>query len=191
MSPAKARAKIAKIFANRSHPYFFREHPDHAKAVAETRKLFAIAYGEETFTKEPIMFYSDTQLNPEVKKLWTTALRSGHYKQCQGALEIEEVGMCCLGVLSSLAYAKGICTRSLFGPDDSDRDNAPEGILFKYDNHGLSLPHSVSIWAGVPSDDVTFKWDGTETMDRFFSLSQLNDHGFTFNQIADVIDFFL
>lgn len=41
-------------------------------------------------------------MNPEVKKKWVEALRSGEYKQCRGAL-FKKGAYCCLGVLREIA----------------------------------------------------------------------------------------
>jgi hypothetical protein len=41
-------------------------------------------------------------MNPEIKKKWLTALRSGEYKQTAGALK-DTSGYCCLGVLCEAA----------------------------------------------------------------------------------------
>lgn len=41
-------------------------------------------------------------MNPEVKKLWVEALRSGNFKQGRGFLQPTEDKYCCLGVLCRL-----------------------------------------------------------------------------------------
>lgn len=49
-------------------------------------------------------------MNPEVKKLWIDALRSGEYKQTKGILRREggKGGYCCLGVLCDLHAKQGL-----------------------------------------------------------------------------------
>ena len=42
------------------------------------------------------------KMNPEVKKKWVAALRSGDYKQGQGRLKSSENEYCCLGVLCDI-----------------------------------------------------------------------------------------
>ena len=46
-------------------------------------------------------------MNPEIKAEWLTALRSGAYKQCKGALNRND-GYCCLGVLADVIDKKDI-----------------------------------------------------------------------------------
>lgn len=41
-------------------------------------------------------------MNPEIKKAWVEALRSGRYKQARGKLKSRNGAMCCLGVLADL-----------------------------------------------------------------------------------------
>ena len=130
-------------------------------------------------------------MRPEIKKLWTDALRSGEYKQGKSSLiiyhlnSIKEDGMdinfvpnqddlknasyCCLGVLCDL-YRKhtGINMWKRMSFDD-----------------GLGLPPKIVLeWAGLKDNNpiVIFQ-------DKSYTLSSLNDHEkLNFNQIADIID---
>lgn len=118
--------------------------------------------------------------NPAERRL-IDALRSGRYKQTTGALERirlgdcgEPVGCCCLGVACresrtaiKVAYDgdEGVVTFDLFMhflPDtvqDELEWSTDTGLLTFIDRH--------KVW---------------------LSLSTLNDEGFTFDQIADVIE---
>lgn len=42
LTPAEAQTKINEIMGNKEHPYFNKQHPNHANAVAEVGKLFAM-----------------------------------------------------------------------------------------------------------------------------------------------------
>lgn len=109
------------------------------------------------------------KIDPELKFKWTSALRSGEYKQGKGYLE-DDGKFCCLGVLCKVA---GLPTKK----EDEEFGNTPIE------------------W--IPKNDVlpSFLCDCTETTE---TLSQMND-GYrdgltyreapkTFNQIADYID---
>lgn len=125
-------------------------------------------------------------MNRDIKAAWVTALRSGEFKQGRGALfgsdDQGNPSYCCLGVLSKLAVDAGIvemdptsrigngCHR--FGRSGSD------GFSGTYSY----LPVDVQHWADVNGDpEATI---GGET--KF--LSQHNDHGATFTQIAEAIE---
>ena len=43
------------------------------------------------------------KLNPEIKKKWLTALKSGNYKQGTGKLRRRDNSFCCLGVLCDIS----------------------------------------------------------------------------------------
>lgn len=42
-------------------------------------------------------------MDQELKKAWTSALRSGEYRQCRNQLTSGSGGYCCLGVLAKIA----------------------------------------------------------------------------------------
>ncbi len=46
-------------------------------------------------------------MDPEIKKLWIEALRSGEYEQCIGALH-DATGYCCIGVLRELVVPDNV-----------------------------------------------------------------------------------
>lgn len=122
-------------------------------------------------------------MKQEIKELWTTALRSGEYKQGRGKLHWrnDPNEYCCLGVLCVLAAAAEVCTAV----------NLFECVA--YDGEINYLPESVQQWAGLGSKNPII--DGA-------SLSILNDgegdiengtdyRGYrrsSFTEIADAIE---
>ena len=126
-------------------------------------------------------------MKPEIKKLWTDALRSGEYKQIQLMLHSRD-GFCCLGVLCDLAIKQGLDLRM-------DRiENLGDGhSFFAYDDFGSGLPPKVWKWAGLDQDCpscgcsmdeasvIPFGEDGDD-------LATLNDTGASFREIADIIE---
>lgn len=105
-------------------------------------------------------------MNQQVKERWLDALRSGEYRQGAGRLRWDD-RFCCLGVLCDL-HAK----------ETGNEWRAKVDYLGK--NH--LLPSMVVKWAELD--------DGDPVIDdpHFSSLSQMNDHGATFGQIANIIE---
>ena len=108
-------------------------------------------------------------MNPQIKQKWVDALRSGEYQQTQERLRKED-GFCCLGVLCDL-YIKENNVEWEINEDD----------MYRYEKHSAVLPPSVVEWAGV-EDSNPYVNGGIGT------LSGLNDKGFTFNEIAGLIE---
>ena len=107
------------------------------------------------------------KMNPEVKKKWVEALRSGKYKQGKGRLKLGEQ-YCCLGVLCDL-YIK--------------REQSSETDVETVSEHMRTeefLPHMVIEWAGLT--DMNPAINASET------LSRLNDTGMSFYGIATDIE---
>lgn len=106
---------------------------------------------------------------------WVAALRSGEYKQAQGALNVPEVGFCCWGVACDISKVGGWDVHSHY--------------RVKYDVHSGTPPHEVIDWVGrglYSLDLVDSRGGETDT------LIDMNDSGeFTFDQIADVIEAYL
>jgi hypothetical protein len=128
-------------------------------------------------------------MNISMLKKWIEALRSGEYKQAQGCLidktTYNEPRFCCLGVLSDL-YAV-----------DNPNEFTWEGLIFK---NKLKDEYSLAyLLSSIAKDALgSQKHNGTsvtieEVCDRedmYITLAGLNDDGFTFDQIADVIEYF-
>lgn len=106
-------------------------------------------------------------MNPEVKKKWVKALRSGKYKQCISNLHRSD-SFCCLGVLCDIS-----------GLDDWSKGNYNE---YCYLNKHDVLPKKVSQWAGLGRSRTVSINNGND------SLAGLNDRGKTFKEIADIIE---
>ena len=128
-------------------------------------------------------------MNPEIKKLWIDALLSGEYQQGQGFLHqiIDgESQFCCLGVLCDLAIKNGV---SLHLGKKND-------WVTEFDNCSESLPEAVMEWSGLSSTNGGFYYtisykgqlaDGDfidEEEELTQSLAELNDSGYTFEEIV-------
>lgn len=111
-------------------------------------------------------------MRKDIKAKWIKALRSGKYAQGKGQLHTGDK-FCCLGVLCDLhAKATG-----------QTWDGA------RYDGEDLMLPISVANWARLPKK---YRGSASDRTDVYFSdehesLSELNDGGKSFKEIAAVI----
>lgn len=115
------------------------------------------------------------KMNPEVKKLWVEALRSGKYKQGHNQLRDDENQFCCLGVLCNL-HAQA-------HPEIAARQKDPTAYLHERE----FLPTQVMEWADMEYDDGTF----TNEAGGIMSLAGLNDEGRTFRYLANRIEKYL
>ena len=117
-------------------------------------------------------------MDEKVKILWVKALKSGEFKQIKTRLHDGE-GFCALGVLAALAMNEGICTYS------------PKKEAF--DGRWETLSYNIMKWANIAQFDdeflepgagkIKFIYKGKET-----SITDLNDNGLSFEEIADVIE---
>lgn len=127
-------------------------------------------------------------MNPEIKTLWINALLSGEYRQGRKTLRHETDGAvrhCCLGVLCEIAEQAGVVYSEplLIGDDDTPRTQFvatgdPE------DRQSGILPDAVQEWAGVANSNGSF-WSSVY---RQGSLTDLNDTGASFKEIAEYIE---
>lgn len=105
------------------------------------------------------------------RKKWVKALRSGKFKQTEGAL-YNGKAYCCLGVACRL----------------DARENGKKFILCNYDNYDKVLPPSMTKKLDIGSYGElkkSIKIEGRE----YSALTGLNDEaGYSFKQIADVIE---
>jgi hypothetical protein len=106
-------------------------------------------------------------MNPEWKKKWVAALRSDDYEQGQKYLRVYDK-FCCLGVLCDLV-------------DPSRWVSPSHTVASVYDGSILGLPRLVRDVTGV--DEF-----GTIDYATARNLAEMNDDGFSFGQIADVIE---
>jgi hypothetical protein len=145
-------------------------------------------------------------MNQEVKALWLTALRSRQitskngvvrkFKQATGKLrrvnsDGSEGGMCCLGVLCELAVEAGVLPpgelETYAGVADDggvERFYAYEG---QWDRATDVLPRKVQLWAEV-DENPTITGRTAPDGEDVACLAALNDHGGSFDVIADVIE---
>lgn len=118
-------------------------------------------------------------MDPEAKRLWVEALRSGEYKQGVGALNRGD-SYCCLGVLCEVAIKAGLPVQVTRGGGCESKacQSCPEKKW--YDKKAGRLPDSVVKWAGlVDADPYVAGRD----------LSAWNDEERApFGKIADLID---
>ena len=139
-------------------------------------------------------------MNKDIRDNWVAALRSGMYKQGTGVLRQKSQdgrdGFCCLGVLCDV-----------YDPDPEWIDPGPGRSSYEYGDQAMvgALPYALQ---------ETFGMDGGGRFDvdslpaelkerilnvdsdsaRYFSgircvsLADLNDHGASFELIADIIE---
>jgi hypothetical protein len=131
-------------------------------------------------------------MHEHIKKLWVDALRSGNYQQGIGQLRCGDT-YCCLGVLCDLY------DRDQGGPGWHDKDTT-------YLRCDALLPGEVAKWAGIIAVDPDFaltgefnvslpdfRVDDPSCANHEYDLSSqnltdVNDNGFSFLQIADLIE---
>lgn len=120
-------------------------------------------------------------MNPEIKKRWVEALRSGKYQQGRQFLaEAEEeegiVKYCCLGVLCEVMGIE----RSLQDSRYYVYGGGPSGGRSCY-----YLPAEAVEQAGFTEQNPEVL---VEISGRRDGLANLNDQGLSFNKIADIIE---
>lgn len=130
------------------------------------------------------MSFTPYRMNARVKELWTKALRSGKYPQDRGYLRTKQ-GYCCLGVLCDLAVIEGVIPQ----PQDTDPDDNEMGWYY-YGTSALDdvLPQEVAEWAGLKNPGYPEDNPLVTVNDSVTSLAELNDDGYTFARIADIIE---
>lgn len=133
------------------------------------------------------------KLDPEVKKRWLEALRSGKYSQGKGALRSPE-GFCCLGVLcdaldpsqwdgcdydSEMLVLPAAVVEEVFGSFDDRMVDPYVKLGDEQKTRLLAMFTSKSAQSGDSYRDIEL---------GYARLATLNDHGFTFAEIADIIE---
>jgi hypothetical protein len=127
-------------------------------------------------------------MRAEVKKLWTEALASGTYKQCTGALAAcdeemtEPQAFCCLGVLCDL-YAR----ETGKGSWQIDEGTIYFTVVDSVVGERIMdlLPYAVMAWAGLTEEDPKIEEDNEQ---HASSLSEMNDNGALFSDIAQIVE---
>ena len=116
-------------------------------------------------------------MDKEIKEKWTTALRSGEYKQGFDRLRRYDT-CCCLGVLCELAVNAGVIPPGKLHSDFT-------GVAYAYgesERVGL-LPDEVLHWASIENQTAVFNY-GEQRGD----LAHFNDTGLSFEEIATIIE---
>jgi hypothetical protein len=120
-------------------------------------------------------------MKKHVKKKWLNALRSGNYTQGTDRLVDDDDNFCCLGVLCNIAPESAGKWTSY-----QDYSNKEEwGFEHKFGYiHTSILPKSVQKWAGLDSPNpLVYVINGDQ-----YEITRLNDAGYTFEQLADIIE---
>lgn len=136
-------------------------------------------------------------MDKEIAIKWVAALRSGEYKQAQGALcqydHRGDRGFCCLGVLTDM-YHKHTACGAWKDIGSSDRVEfvslamTPHGRITVQGDSGTP-PTPVVDWAGMKDHNPTIPTDEQATSgESATSLAELNDGGWSFARIADYIE---
>ena len=111
-------------------------------------------------------------MNPEVKQRWIVALNSDEYTQTKNRLK-DSTGFCCLGVLTDL-YAK----------EHNQEWTLNDAGNYSFGGWSSTLSNEVMNWAGIVEPWGYFK----DPVGEFNTLAGLNDDGYSFKQIAQVIE---
>jgi hypothetical protein len=115
------------------------------------------------------------KMNPEVKALWITALRSGEYEQGRHSLRSADNKHCCLGVLMELAVDAGVTPEARqLGLEMAYEEEEDEFL------ETCVLTEPVRKWAGLANSSGRIAGRS--------SLMAMNDGGAPFTTIAQVID---
>ena len=127
-------------------------------------------------------------MNTEVKQKWIDALRSGKYEQGSEKLRSAQ-GYCCLGVLCDL-YSK---EQSVEWDFRGDNDYLQPTDYWYFEDQSEFLPDSVRDWAGLPVGNPNVRVDVTAEDDEddwFYNdeIANLNDSGYTFNELSKLIE---
>ena len=109
-------------------------------------------------------------MNPEIKAKWVEALRSGKYEQGRDVLRTTDNKFCCLGVLADIRNPEG--WRS-----DPQTIGTRGGRLI----NGFG-------WRDFLPDDLLSLPDLGIDLEDQLTLVDMNDHGRSFDEIADYIE---
>ena len=126
-----------------------------------------------------------TKMNPEVKQKWIGALRSGKYEQ--GSEKLRSVsGYCCLGVLCDLYAQEHNVEWEFRGNEETNLQ--PQDYWY-FGDQSEFLPESVREWAELNLYNPLLRVeDNDEMFEVNEEVSTLNDEGYSFSTIADLIE---
>lgn len=123
-------------------------------------------------------------MNSQVKEKWIAALRSGEYEQDDGKLRTYN-GFCCLGVLCDLYSKEKNAEWEFRGYNETDY--RPQDYWY-FDEESEFLPKSVMEWAGLETNcpEVNANTDADEGNHDL--IANLNDAGYSFSSLSDIIE---
>lgn len=131
-------------------------------------------------------------MNPEIKKRWVEALRSGRFKKGTGKLhwyrEDTPDEFCCLGVLCEIAIEDGVVKRNLKELYNGYRFYSYTGLGTDAEDF---LPGDVREWAELNINNPYYlaRGEREDLLENRAYLSVMNDNEYTtFDEIADVIE---
>lgn len=172
----------------------------------------------DEFLKAPtpnFIIHDIPRLDPAEKAFWLALLESDEYKGKQGknALQTPDGKFCCLGVYcDGRKLPQTIKQSSYTVPDSPDRERIMADMVHYGDGEHFEvsiIPQSYAIpWIekqpdycfsygrGFTGDEDLFSCKGQDGKDVMpygtsWCLPRLNDSGFTFVQIRDIINYFL
>ena len=111
-------------------------------------------------------------MNSKIKKSWVNALRSGNYAQSMGNLRNAN-GYCCLGVLCDIYSKENNIDWTFQGSYGEENVQAMD--YWDFEEEDKFPPQSVKKWSELNDNVIGDLADG-------------NDKGYSFNQIADIIE---
>lgn len=129
-------------------------------------------------------------MNPEIKSEWLEKLRSGLIPQLAGYLGNVDGARCCLGVLCDIAVDYEVIPEPLaikIGENSDPRYLVYGNTLLERklrQGETSALPKVVQDWAGINSS--MGKFTNTDGVEKW--LSGLNDSGYSFEKIANIIE---
>jgi hypothetical protein len=138
--------------------------------LSSGREIFL--HHEEPIVKQPISGMTE----------WVAALRSGKYEQCTAKLH-SLVGFCCLGVKRDLEG----CNWQEWDGKFMDTENCNQ-TWFYHGKSGLTDEGRFPFQVQLSYERSSQTYDGPPYWQRCEQLSELNDQGFTFSEIADIIE---
>lgn len=118
-------------------------------------------------------------MNADVKKRWVEALRSGKYTQGRGSLRSRDDEFCCLGVLCDITEPDG--WSKVYDGTHWTKDGLPHVSVFER----VGLP---VMYSGDETGTVYVKAGELDRGHEYTSLDRLNDRGWSFTEIADLIE---
>lgn len=128
-------------------------------------------------------------MNAELKAKWLTALRSGEYRQGEECLfSPQDTSYCCLGVLCDVSGVGQWDDRAYYVvEDDASGHLLPGNMALDIFGTMEGVPNGYDALVDYANQDGTLPFKNRDGYTE--SLTGLNDSGdFTFNQIADVIE---